>query len=276
MGFFEELHRILASVGVRVDPATFCLLFGLLLARVATAISVAPFLGGKAVSGRIKVGLAVLVSSILYPSVAPPAGAVNLDTLQVLALAAKEGAIGAALGFLAQVVFNAVQMAGALVDIERGMSQATFFAPQLESNVSLFGNLQFQAVLTLFLVLNGHLMFIRALASSFNRVPLLEFPRLPAGAVPVMEELARYSASALMVAVQLSAPVVLALFLVDVSFWLLGKAASGFQVHRESQPVKAMLGLGIVLLALMYILNRMPAHFAGLFAELESFLARIG
>ena len=65
-----------------------------------------------------------------------------------------------------------MQMAGAMVDYGRGMSQATFFAPQLETNVSLLGQLQFQAALVLFLFLNGHLLFLRALASSFQIIPL--------------------------------------------------------------------------------------------------------
>ena len=275
MGILAELERILAGVGYRTDPTTFCLLFGLILARIVTAISFAPFLGGRAVSSRVKVGLGAMIAAILYSSVAPPANTVDLNTLQALALIVKEGVIGAIIGFLAQVVFNAVQMAGALVDIERGMSQATFFAPQLESQVSLYGNVQFQSALVLFLVLNGHLVFIRALAASFNSVPLLAFPHFAGNSIAILEQLGRYTAGALLIAVQLSAPVLLALFLVDVAFGMLSRAAGGIQVHHESQPVKAMLGLAIALFALVFVLDRMPGHFAAMLSEIDRFMRRL-
>jgi flagellar biosynthesis protein FliR len=275
MGILAELQRILAGIGYRTEPATFCLIFGLILARVVTAISLAPFLGGRSVSSRIKVGLAALIAAVLYTGIAPAGSEVDLDTLHALALAAKEGMIGAMIGFLAQVVFNAVQMAGALIDIGRGMSQATFFAPQLESQVSLYGNVQTQSALVLFLVLNGHLLFIRALARSFDTVPLLAFPHFSGGFVQLVEEMGRYTAGALLIAVQLSAPVLLCLFLVDVAFGILGRAASGIQVHHESQPVKAMLGLAVALFALVFVFGRMPEHFAGMLREIDGLLRRM-
>ena len=87
-------------------------------------------------------------------------------------------------------------MAGATMDYVRGMSQATFFAPQLENNVSLLGQLQLQASLVLFLVLNGHLLFLRALAASFQKMPLLEFPQFSGGTMAAMEQMARYTGTA--------------------------------------------------------------------------------
>ena len=44
---------------------------------------------------------------------------------------------------------------------------------------------------------------------------------------------------------RLSAPVLLALFFVDIGFGMLGKIAQGLNVHDESQPVKALFGLGV-------------------------------
>jgi len=265
----EALQHILANLGIHTEIATFLVLFGLVLARLAVAISLTPFLGGRSVSGRIKIGLAVLISMLLFPSVAPEANLGEMHTLWVMGLLVKEAMIGATLGFLSQIVFNSVQMAGALIDYGRGMSQATFFAPQLETNVSLLGQLQFQAALVLFLVLNGHLLFLRALAASFRTVPLMEFPRFGGGTLAGVEQMAHYTSDSLRIALQLSAPALLALFLVDISFGMLGKVASGFQVHHESQPVKALLGLGVVLLALAYILNLMPGYFTGMMREVD-------
>lgn len=271
----NALQRVLADVGFQTDASTFVLLFGLILTRIATAISFAPFLGGRSAASRIKMGLAFVVTLLLYKSVAPANISGDLSVLRVLCLLIKEAVIGATLGFLTQIVFYSVQMAGAMVDYGRGMSQATFVAPQLETNVSLLGQLQFQAALVLFLLLNGHLRFLQALAESYVNVPLMEFPRFSGGTLNAVEQMARYTAQSLYVALQLSAPALIALFLVDISFGMIGKVASGFNVHNESQPVKAMVGLGVVLLASAYILNRMPEHFAGMLQQIDQFGAHV-
>jgi flagellar biosynthesis protein FliR len=67
----------------------------------------------------------------------------------------------------------------------------------------------------------------------------------------------------------------LALFLVDISFGMLGRVASGLNVHSESQPVKAMVGLGIVLIALSYILARMPNYFADLLQQVNELVQHL-
>jgi flagellar biosynthetic protein FliR len=268
------LQQILANLGFRVDLATVLVLFGLIFARVSIALGMTPFLGGRSVSSKVKVGLAAVVSAILLSNLAPE-NVGPMSTLLVMCLLVKELVIGATLGFFSQIVFHSVQMAGAVVDYGRGMSQATFFAPQLETNVSLLGQVQLQAALVLFLFLNGHLLFIRALAKSFNDVPLLAFPALSDGTLGAMEQVARYTGQSLTIAVQLSAPALLTLFLVDVSFGILGRAASGLQAHRESQPVKSLLGLGITLLALGFIFNRMPGYFADLLEQVNQFMGHL-
>jgi flagellar biosynthetic protein FliR len=269
------LQRILTNLGIHEDITVFSIVFGLIFTRMVTAISLAPFLGGKAVSPRIKVGLAVLTSAILFSSLAPKMSPGGLDVVQVMGLLVKEAVIGSTIGIMSQIIFHSIQMAGASMDYGRGMSQATFFAPQLETNVSLIGQLQLQASIVLFLILNGHLFFLRALAASFQAMPVLRFPQFSGGAMLVMDQLARYTGESLLIAVQLSAPVLLSLFLVDISFGMLGKVASGLNVHNESQPVKAMFGLAVFLLSLSYIIGRMPGYFAGMIQQIEQFVRNI-
>lgn len=267
-------QQILSGLGIHVELGTFLLLFGLIFARMSGAITLTPFFGGRSIPGRIKVGLAVIVSMLLYTNVAPENPG-PLTTVLFACLLLKELAIGVTIGFMAQIVFNSIQMAGAMVDYGRGMSQATFLAPQLETNVSLLGQLQLQGALVLFLLLNGHLVFLRGMAASFQSIPILSFPAFLSGTTPAAEQIAQYTAQSLVIALQLSAPALLALFLVDVSFGVLGRVASGLQVHTESQPVKAMVGLAIILFALAYIFHRMPGYFADLMEQMRVFFRNI-
>jgi len=90
-----------------------------------------------------------------------------------------------------------------------------------------------------------------------------------------VEQMARYTADSLMIAVQLSAPALLTLFLVDISFGMLGRAAPGLHAHSESQPVKSLLGMAVVLLGLAYIVGRLPGDFAVMLGEVSQLVRHI-
>jgi flagellar biosynthesis protein FliR len=85
----------------------------------------------------------------------------------------------------------------------------------------------------------------------------------------------RYTGDALRIALQLAAPVLLTLFLIDISFGMIGKVASGIRVHTESQPIKSLVGLGMVFLTLGYVLNRLPEYFAGMIQTVSQLMRNI-
>jgi len=262
------LDRILRQLGLATDVTAFLILFGLILSRVIGAIVLNPLLGGAAVSGRIKVGFAVIVTAVLFPSVSPGVANVQISNLTFVALLAKEITIGVTIGLISQFIFFAVQTAGTLIDTERGMNQATFYSPQLQGNASLIGQLQFQVALVLFLAVNGHLFFLRALRDSFREVPVLDVPRFQMGVAAVTEQIIRLSANVFVIAIQLSAPVLLVLFLVDVAFGVLNKIAPQVNVHYESQTVKSLVGLVIVILTIGFVMARLDREFARMIQDL--------
>src|SRR5438445_559488 len=165
------------------------------MSRLVTAISLSPFLGGGAVPARVKTGLAVIVTAVLFPSIITNVDNQQITTLVFAGLLVKEAMIGATIGFVSQLIFYAVQVAGTFIDTQRGMNQATFFAPQLAGNVSVLGQLKFQAALVLFLVLDGHLAFLRALHASFQNVSLVTYPHFQSGTMALIEEMARQTAN---------------------------------------------------------------------------------
>jgi flagellar biosynthesis protein FliR len=268
----EALQSIVQNLGYGADVAGFVALFGLGLTRIVTAISLTPFMGGRSVPAKVKVGLAAVITAVLYPAIAPPGPAPQLQPVVMLGLLVKEAMIGAILGLLAQLVFFAVQTAGAIIDTQRGMDQPAFLSPQLASNTSILANLKIQTAIVLFLSFDGHLAFLHALHASFQHVPLVEFPGLQAGIAPLVDHIARVSAQMLVVAVQLAAPIVLTLFLVDVSFGALGKVAGRINVHAESQPVKSLVGLAMVFLAIGFLLERLQGLFGDMIRNIYEFL----
>ena len=67
MDLINTLDRLLSNLGIATDITRFLAIFGLGMARLLGAILLIPFLGGAVVPGRAKVGLAVIITGVLFP-----------------------------------------------------------------------------------------------------------------------------------------------------------------------------------------------------------------
>ena len=72
-------------------------------------------------------------------------------------------AIGAALGFVVQVLFTAVQMAGDLIDVTGGFSLQPAYDPLAMTQNSSIGRLHYLLAITLLFTSGGHLLIVRGL-----------------------------------------------------------------------------------------------------------------
>lgn len=268
MDLIATAQRILSIAGVRVDLETYIVLFGLVLGRLLPALLLAPFFGGQSVAPRIRVGLGVMIAAMVLPHVGETPPSSMTATLYV-ALLLKEIMAGALLGIVCQFVFYGIQAAGVLIDTQRGMNQLNYVAPQLPGPASLLGQLKIQTSIVLFVAGNGHLLFISALATSFTTLPLLRFPKIGPGTPALFEAAARLSANTLVIALQIAAPLLIVLLLVDISFGMLNRIASQINVHQESQPVKALAGLGVFLLMIGFLVSRIQLQFGGMMASVD-------
>jgi flagellar biosynthesis protein FliR len=275
MPSLATLQSVLNGIGAHVDAARWIAIFALVLARVVTAVTLAPFLGGTSVPNNVKVGVGAIISLVLLAPLGLTSAAQPPAFLLFAALLVKEVLIGAVIGYFAQLVFYAVQMAGTIIDTQSGLNQIAFLAPQLPGHVSALGNLQFQASLVLFFALRGHLFFIDAIARSFRQLPVLEVPHLSPGVIPLAEQAARLTADALLTACQLAAPVVLAIFLTDVAFGVVGRVASQVRIGNESYTAKALIALALVFLLVPAFFGQLRGIFSETLRGIESFLSTL-
>jgi flagellar biosynthesis protein FliR len=268
----RALQSILTSLGIHTNIQDFLMLFFLIFTRIASALNLAPFLGGKALPGQIKVGLAVMIAALLFPGLHTTAGLIPNNFLFYCALLGKEFTVGLMIGFISQMVFFGVQIAGTVIDTQRGLNQITYLAPELPGNVSATGNLQIQASIALFLVLGGHLFFIRSLGLSFLLIPPVQLPHMSPGWEALAEEFTRISASAIRIGVQLCAPVVLTIFLVDVAFGSIQKVASSIKIGNDTNTAKSWIGLAVFCLSAPFFFEQLLRYLASMIPIIDHFV----
>ena len=246
-------EKILSTFEVGLSPQLFLVLVGLAFARMLSFLIVVPFFGGAAVPARVKVATATAFVIILYPSLEaglPKGVPLSFGPIGFIALLVKEALVGFTLGFVASLVFEAVQVAGRVIDFQRGSTMAEMFAPQLQTRVSELGQFKLQFAIILFLAIGAHHYFIDSLLRSFEFVPATSFPRFAPGWSPAAKSLAVVTGGVLSVGIQLAAPAMIALLLTDLFFGIINRVAPQINVFFLSLPVKMVVGLLVVLAAL--------------------------
>ncbi|HEX7314726.1 MAG TPA: flagellar biosynthetic protein FliR [Pyrinomonadaceae bacterium] len=278
--FLRLLEIILRTFEVGQSPQAFLVLVGLAFARMLSFLVVVPFFGGAAVPARVKVATATAFVVILYPALAAglpkDGGPLPFGPLGFVALLAKEAFVGFTLGFVASLVFESIQVAGRVIDFQRGSTIAEMFAPQLQSRVSELGQFKLQLSIVLFLAIGAHHFFISSLLRSFEVVPALGFPRLAGGWTPLAESITTLTGGVLAVGVQLAAPAMIALLLADLFFGIINRVAPQINVFFLSLPVKMALGLFVVLLTLPLFIDRYKYYFGEAYKAFEAVIRVIG
>lgn len=219
--------------------------FLLPLFRVASFFMVIPIIGTQLVPARIRLGLALAMTVLLVP-VLPPMPLIDGMSLQTYILIAQQVLIGAAMGFVVQVLFQVFVMGGQMISSQMGLGFASVSDPANGVSVVVLAQFYTMLVMLLFLALNGHLVMLEALSRSFYVLPVAD------GGLPVSSLLAVAQSGSWLVASALlmSLPAVTALLVINFAFGVMTKAAPQLNIFAIGFPFTMMMGLLITWVSL--------------------------
>lgn len=263
------LVEIRSQLGIQTDLTQVMLAFALLMGRVLPVVMLTPFLGGESVPSEVRLGLGLMLGLVLYPLLIAQTSSIPVSPLVFIALMLKELFIGLALSMVVNIIFDAANVAGGLIDIMSGTNQAQLFVPQLGSQVTLFANLNFQLTVVTFLTLGGHHLVISAFADSLAAIRLDQLPRFHLGLWPFFETMIRIAGDMLRIALALASPVLLATFLTDLALGMINRVAPQVQVFFVAMQIKPGVTILIMFSAMHLILNRSVDEFGVMFRWLR-------
>jgi flagellar biosynthetic protein FliR len=222
------------------EAVTFMLVFG----RAGGLMASAPFWGTRVVPIVVRVWIAVLLAVAIYPVVGTVTLAGGITIPSVFHALAGEILLGLVLGWLAQLLFAAMRLAGEEVELKSGLGLIQLVDPNEGGQTGLFSTLFELIAGLLFFAMNGHHLLVQALWSSYKVFPL-------AGekfAARLLEGLVSSMAEVFTIALRVSAPVVIGLLLSDIILGLIGRAIPQMNVFMVAQPLQ--FGLAVLLLFL--------------------------
>ncbi|MBW2559592.1 MAG: flagellar type III secretion system protein FliR [Deltaproteobacteria bacterium] len=241
-------------------------IFILVLLRVSAIVVTIPIFGSASAPVRVKAGLSLAIAFLLVPFVemdAPPP--------EVLPLAVRmvgEVMIGVIIGFAGRLVFAGVQLAGQLAGFQMGFAIVNVFDPITSSQVSIIAQFQYLFAVLVFLAVDGHHIFLSAIAESYRIVSPLDFHF----SAQLAQEIAELAKSVFVIAIKAAAPAITALLMIDIGFGLIARTVPQLNILIVGFPVKIAVGLIGIGLALPLVARMMSRIFLGFGSNLHDLL----
>lgn len=216
----------------------------LILLRVSAVLIAAPIFGHRSFLSRGKIGLTFMVTLIVFPIVAERGFEVPEGIFTYVFMMISEVIMGLILGFIVLLVFVGIQFAGQLAGLQMGFGIVNVIDPQSSNQISILGQFLNILAILILLSLNGHHVILNGLLHSFDVVPLggVTLPEA------VMVKLIALCAQIFVVAVKISAPILVALFLVSVAMGILARTVPQMNVFIVGFPLQ--IGVGMTALSL--------------------------
>lgn len=215
------------------------LLVSFLLATVRSAawLYLAPPFSSRAVPTSVKAILAVALALPVAGRLEVRAG--DVDTAWLVGSVVIQAFTGVALGFVTYLLFVAIQAAGDLIDLFGGFQLASGYDPLSQTQNSVFGRFTSQIAVMLLFAFNGHLLMIRGFEASYDAVPLDATFQLDGLLSVLLTALGQFMLAAL----QIAAPLIGVLFVVDVGLGLLTRIAPALNAFSLGFPAKILATL---------------------------------
>lgn len=213
--------------------------------RIGAMLVAAPIFGAGTVPVSVRLAFSLILAWALQPFLpAVPA----IDPVSVLGglVTASQVLIGVAMGFILQMVFSAMVLAGQAVALSMGLGFATLVDAQNGVQVPVVSQLYVILSTLLFLAFNGHLLFLDMLVRSFHLMPV--GPLMLSG--DALWHIIRWGGTMYAAAILVALPAVASLMLVNVAFGVITRAAPQLNIFAVGFPMTLMLGFVLILFSL--------------------------
>ncbi len=218
--------------------------FLLALVRAAAWLFVSPPFNTTMIPTSVKVGVAASLAVAAAPHVAA-GGSVPLDTGGFLGALVTQVAVGITLGLFTLVLVNALQTAGSLVDLFAGFSLASIIDPINGAQAAIFGRFYELLAVTLLFSSNAYLVIVNGWFRSFDLVPAHGL-----AISNIANILTKNLGEFLVASIEIAGPVLGCLFLAEVTLGLLSRAVPQMNVFALAFPVRVVVALVVVALAI--------------------------
>lgn len=219
--------------------------FLLILTRVSCFMFLAPFFSMTNTPTRIRLGLSIFTSVLLYQVLTPSEVVVADSIFSYSLLVIKEAITGLLLGFSVNICMTIVNFAGSIADMETGLSMANLIDPTTRENSSITG-VYYQYIIMLLMIVTGMYRFLlQAIADTFKLIPVN-------GAVfrseNLLENMVLFLTDYVIIGFRIVLPIFCVMLLLNAILGVMAKVSPQMNMFAVGMQLKILVGLSVLFL----------------------------
>ena len=197
-----------------------------------------------------KVMFSIFISFIISPFIQADIAVHSLSQLIIYAL--METLTGLVFGFITNMCFNSLKIAGSLIDQQLGLSMASIYDPNTNTQNTLIETILYWLGVMIFFSMNGHHQLIAGIQNSFNLVKVGQL--ILSGN---FDYVINVFVQCFIIGIKIAVPMILSLLIAELLIGFISKSAPQLNVMVVSMPLKLLMGIIFIMIALPFLINKM-------------------
>ncbi|MFF7707089.1 type III secretion system export apparatus subunit SctT [Pseudomonas sp. NPDC007930] len=237
-------------------------------ARATGLVLVTPAFNRLGLTGMIRSCVAVAISvPMFFPIFAEFTTLPQHGGLYLAGLLIKEMLIGVLVGLLFGIPFWAAEVAGELIDLQRGSTMAQLVDPLGSNESSVMATLLVVIIIALFFMSGGFILMVDGYYHSYQLWPVMAFT--PIFAQDALMAVLSILDQVMRVGVLMVSPLVIALLVTDLMLAYLARMAPNFHIFDLSLPVKNLFFTVLMVVYVGFLIPVMLDQLAEFRATIE-------
>ncbi|MGD8526116.1 MAG: flagellar biosynthetic protein FliR [Thioalkalispiraceae bacterium] len=235
--------------------------------RISGMVIAAPVFSSRNVPLRIRLILVLAITAVVAPLL-PPAPAIEVFSPLSVLVIAQQLLIGIIIGFVVQMVFAAVIVAGQVVSMQIGLGFSLMVDPQNGAQTPVISQFYVLMVTLVYLALNGHLVLIEVLVDSFKTIPV----GVAGLGAESFWQIIVWSSQIFAGGLAIVLPAVASILVVNIAFGIMTRAAPQLNIFAIGFPITMMLGFALMLITLPGVIPRTTNLFNDAYSVIRSIM----
>ncbi|GAB1583948.1 type III secretion system export apparatus subunit SctT [Phyllobacterium phragmitis] len=242
------------------------------MSRALGLVVVTPAFTRLGLTGLLRSGVAIAISIPVVPGIlAAMAEHRDLTSVAMTGLMVKEFVVGIIIGIAFGIPFWAAEVAGDLVDLQRGSTSAQLVDPLAINEASISATLFSISLVALFFMSGGFLLLLEGFYRSYDLWPIASFT--PVMGSQAISALLGALDRIMQIALLLIAPVVLALLIADLMLAYLSRLSPQLHIFDLSLAIKNLLFCVLILLYAMFLVPLMLSQIGNMSGTFDALRA---
>ncbi len=239
------------------SPTAVLTLFLLSLMRIAPIIRFSPCFGAKNAPPVAKIGFGIAISFIFLPTLITSSQPIGYSYIMI-GYALKEFLIGFIIGIFISIPFHVATSMGVYIDFLRGASILQMQDPTLKEQTSPIGVFYNLFLIIIFFQINGPFLFLESILKSYQLIPIdaLINQKFFFLNLPFWKEAFALLHKMTALALQLSAPALLAVLMAETFLGVANRLAPQVQIAFLGMSLKSFLGLFLMWTSWFFVLGQ--------------------